>query len=409
MIFLKNIIVGLGAICVVGVAFSGGTASGKGVSFPVEAARYGAAWETSVDYVTKTSFYTTQIPTYEAMQCKIQSEALLEINTQEPPTIYYEGTFNQALNLAKRTNRYLIVEFYAKWSHQSRWNNQKTMANPAVQAQLNNRFVVLKADVQTDQGATLALDYQVTTYPNMVIFDPWGNAVIRIDQNLEPADFIALLDQTTSRGNIDRATTTVRQILISAQKYGPHDAAIEEITTAYLANLPIIEALNSTNWALMDNPLTMYYNSPCYNYLLKNRSAAAIIAGESKIENALLTAVKPTIIAQAIGSQPADSTVIAQIQALQINSITPWITLAKARQNQDLDTYMWQIEQTIDLTNISDHDFSLILSLELVANNPQASKTQKHRAIKIATAAIRATISPSQISLLDKLITRLKG
>lgn len=323
-------------------------------------------------------------------------------------SIYYEGTFDLAISLARRMNRYVIVEFYAKWSHQSRWNNEKTLTNPSVISLLANRFVVVQADVQTDQGAALALDYQVNTYPNMVIFDPWGNAILRVDKNLEPQDFINLLEQTTSSSNVDRNSATVRQIIISAQKYGPGEPLIEKATADYLSKLSVIEAMGSTNWELFENSLTMYYNSPSYKYLIENHPKANIIAGKSKIDNTLYNAILPKVMEQAIGSGQYDSVAIGNIEQLNIETLVPWITLAKARQASDLDTYMWQVEQMVDMGSMSDHDFSLILSLELVANSPEATKTQKHRAIKIVTSAIRETISPSKSTLLDGLIGQLK-
>lgn len=324
-------------------------------------------------------------------------------------SIYYNGTFDQALSLAKRSNRYLIVEFYAPWSHQSRWNNENTMANSGVKNLLSDRFIVIQANVQTDQGARLALDYQVTTYPNMVIFDPWGNAILRIDKNLEAQDLIALLNQTTAGSSMDQLSITVRQIILAAHKYGPSEPTIEQTTTDYLDKLSVIEALSSTNWELFDNSLTMYYNSPSYRYLIKNLPKATTIAGKGKINEALKSALMPTSIAQAIGSQPYDSVAINQIDSLAIEPLVPWITLAKARHKSDLDTYMWQVEQMVDMGSMSDHDFSLILSLELVAQTPGATKAQKHRALKIVNSAIRETISPSKEALLDGLIAQLKS
>lgn len=322
--------------------------------------------------------------------------------------IYYDGTFDQAMALAKRMNRYVVVEFYAKWSHQSRWNNEKTLTNPSVMSLLASRFVVVKADVQTDSGASLALDYQVNTYPNMVIFDPWGNAILRVDKNLEPQDFITLLEQTTATGNISDKSATVRQILLSAQKYGPHDPSIEMVTSRYLGELSVIEALGSTNLELFENSLTMYHDSPSYKYLIENIKKATTIVGKVKIDNVLYNALLPKVIEQAVGSGAYDSVAIVQIEQLAIESLAPWLALANARQTSDLDAYMWQIEQMVDMGGMSDHDFSLILSLELIANSPTATKIQKNRAIKIVSSSVRETISPSKTTLLEGLIGQLK-
>jgi thiol-disulfide isomerase/thioredoxin len=90
--------------------------------------------------------------------------------------IAWQTDYHVALELAKRTGKPLLIEFWAIWCGPCKVLDREVWPDPKVVA-LSRKFVCVAVDVDKDR-ATTGL-YQATAIPAIILADPWGNVLNR--------------------------------------------------------------------------------------------------------------------------------------------------------------------------------------------------------------------------------------
>lgn len=111
---------------------------------------------------------------------------------QESGIKFFKGTWNEAVELAKKEKKNIFVDFYTEWCGPCLNMALNTFVLPEVGEIYNKNFVCVKIDAEKGEGAELAKRYAVHSYPTYVFINPKNQEMIhRSGGNKPAADFIA--------------------------------------------------------------------------------------------------------------------------------------------------------------------------------------------------------------------------
>lgn len=327
-------------------------------------------------------------------------------NPRAQGTPYFKGTVYEALTEAQRTHKMLIVEFYAPWNYKSRWTNQNIIPHPEIDKVIKEFFIISQVDTKTKDGAALALQYEITDYPAIVIFDVKGSVIDKITQTLDRTDFNSRLTQAMLE-NDGKSGWELRQIFSVAGQGQKEKASL--MAMEYIDRIGKEQALLPVHWELWSNSAITYYGSSTLEYINKNRTYFDTAYSRVKMDELINNTYTDVIFPLAIGIYPYDSLYIEQFKQAT-DSLPHSYTyqhlaqLSEQRAKKQIDKYIKTLEAVVNYVN-EELVTRLILSLDLVVTNGTAP--QKQAARHIVEKYGRNTTSPSEIELISALTTRL--
>lgn len=319
---------------------------------------------------------------------------------------YFKGTVYEALEFAGKQQKLLMVEFYAPWNSKSRWMAENVIARKDVYSVIDESFVLVRVDTKTKDGATLALQYEVSDYPSIVVFNVSGTVIDKIDKTLDRQDFLTRLSQIQLE-NDGRSGWELRKIFSAAQNNDRLQA--DKLTKDYLLKGNPALLISPVHMELFTNSAITFYGSAAFEYLKANRAdfnrAFTQIVVNDLIHKVCLDAIFP----YAVGAYEYDSIFVSQfVDSLNIVS-QPFVckqlaSLARYRASLDLDGYISTVNSLMN--SIDDERLSrLILSLEIVVTN--GTIDQKHAARQIVEKFGRSTNSLPELQQIDALTKKL--
>lgn len=326
-------------------------------------------------------------------------------------TLYFEGGLEQAKRVARAQNKMLLLEFHAPWSHKSRWNHEHCLTSPVVSGVLERNFVVMLVDVQSVDGGNLAGEYGVNDYPNMVVLSSYGNPVLRVDRTMEPAELAGALERISGGGS-GKVNWEMRDLMSAAQavEQGSVSAAVlERYVSAFLGDKSVIAATAAGVWPIFENSTITYYNSVSHRFLEHNIRMVRTIVGDEKADVVMAGIYLPKLITYIIGNQTVDSVVIGEIRGAglaTVDYLDSYVELAVARGAGDVGRFLEIIEPMIAGQDDNQWQFSLLMSLDFVAEH--GNREQKKVALKQLNSYARSVFSPSKEELIEKLKAELK-
>lgn len=89
-------------------------------------------------------------------------------------TKWFDGTWEQAFEEAKKQNKYLFIDCYTDWCGWCKVADEKTFPSEDVASVLNTNFISVKVDMERGTGVALGARYRVLGYPSYLMFTPEG-------------------------------------------------------------------------------------------------------------------------------------------------------------------------------------------------------------------------------------------
>lgn len=129
--------------------------------------------------------------------------AVAQAETQEGIQ-FFEGTWQEALDLAKKEHKIIFVDAYTTWCGPCKQMARDVFTQKEVGDFFNKHFINVKLDMEKGEGIGFGQKYQVTSYPTFLFIDEKAE-VVNTAKGSRPADqFLALGKATLNR--VDKST-----------------------------------------------------------------------------------------------------------------------------------------------------------------------------------------------------------
>jgi len=114
---------------------------------------------------------------------------------------FEKGTFNAALEKAKKENKYLFVDVYTTWCPPCKYMSETVFTQKSVGDYFNATFVSAKIDAERGEGPAVMRRYRVEAFPTFLLLDGDGNLVGKMVGGSPADEFIKRMKEL--KGNAD--------------------------------------------------------------------------------------------------------------------------------------------------------------------------------------------------------------
>ena len=87
---------------------------------------------------------------------------------------FFEGTFRQAKEKAKKENKLIMLDAYTTWCGPCKVLKNKVFPNKELGDYINANFVSIGVDMEAGEGPALANMYPIEGYPTILFMDATG-------------------------------------------------------------------------------------------------------------------------------------------------------------------------------------------------------------------------------------------
>ena len=111
--------------------------------------------------------------------------------------VFFHGTFEEALQQARSTDKKVFVDVYTQWCGPCKIMDANVFPDTAVGRYFNARFVNFKLDAEDEavDGPAIAQRYEVGAYPTLLFLDAGGGELGRGVAGLDSEQLLALAEQ----------------------------------------------------------------------------------------------------------------------------------------------------------------------------------------------------------------------
>lgn len=102
-------------------------------------------------------------------------------------------TLDEALKKAKTENKQILVDVSAIWCPNCRRLDREIFANESVKKAINEKFVFVRLEYESDEGAAFLEKNHAEGFPTLWVLDDNGNTLRQLPITFEPDKFIKRL------------------------------------------------------------------------------------------------------------------------------------------------------------------------------------------------------------------------
>lgn len=107
--------------------------------------------------------------------------------------IVWQTNFKQTLALAKKEDKYVLIDLYTDECAYCKLLDKNVFPNPQVAKYMNKHFIPMKANARVGDGILVNKLYKVSGYPHAVITDNKGKQFDYISGYLSPREYLGQL------------------------------------------------------------------------------------------------------------------------------------------------------------------------------------------------------------------------
>lgn len=106
---------------------------------------------------------------------------------------FMKFSFEEAEKMASKQGKLLFVDFYATWCGPCRWMEETTFQNEEVKSALKSNFISVRVNIDDFEGFALKSKYDVRYLPTMLLINPSGRVVERLEDTMTPVSLLQTL------------------------------------------------------------------------------------------------------------------------------------------------------------------------------------------------------------------------
>jgi thioredoxin-related protein len=120
-------------------------------------------------------------------------------NGTENGIAFHEGTWAEALQLAKQEGKPIFLDISASWCGPCKMLKARTFPNQEVGKFYNSNFINVAVDGEKGEGIELAQKYKIRGYPSLIFVDSNGKLIVQTAGYRNPKQFVELGKQIINR------------------------------------------------------------------------------------------------------------------------------------------------------------------------------------------------------------------
>ena len=201
---------------------------------------------------------------------------------------FEHGTFAEALDKAKTTNKMVFMDCYTSWCGPCKKLAKNVFPLPEVGEYFNQHFVSIKMDMEKGEGIELAKKYEIKNFPTLLFMNPEGNVLHKrvgatdgpglintAKITFDPSKQIDNMHKRYETGerNVEFLSDYVK-ILYQVNQRGK----IKPVGENFLKNTPVENLGNVNAFTVLSYSNVLKFDSPAYKYIIENKEK--IIASE---------------------------------------------------------------------------------------------------------------------------------
>jgi thiol:disulfide interchange protein len=105
---------------------------------------------------------------------------------------FHNGTWEEALQLAKKENKLIFLDIYATWCGPCKKLKANTFSNTEVGSYYNQNYINVAFDGEQGEGAMLMQKYGLRSFPSLLFIDGNGKVVGQTVGYHNPSQFLEL-------------------------------------------------------------------------------------------------------------------------------------------------------------------------------------------------------------------------
>ena len=91
---------------------------------------------------------------------------------------FFEGSWHEAVELAKKENKIIFVDAYTPWCHPCKRLKKEIFPQKKAGDYYNENFINLSINLEDWRGLVFSLYYKVNAYPTLLFIDPEGKIIL---------------------------------------------------------------------------------------------------------------------------------------------------------------------------------------------------------------------------------------
>jgi len=103
---------------------------------------------------------------------------------------FHQGTWNEALQLAKKEGKPIFLDISASWCGPCKMLKARTFPNEEVGKFYNANFINVAVDGEKGEGIELARKYRIQGYPSLIYIDSNGELIAQTSGYRNPKQLI---------------------------------------------------------------------------------------------------------------------------------------------------------------------------------------------------------------------------
>lgn len=115
--------------------------------------------------------------------------------------IFFEGSFNEAKDLAKKENKIIFIDCYTSWCGPCKWMAKNVFPDNNVGLFYNSNFVNFKLDMEKGVGKEVKKTYGISAYPTLLYINGEGEVEHLSLGGCDTAEFIRTGKRALDREN----------------------------------------------------------------------------------------------------------------------------------------------------------------------------------------------------------------